>query len=652
MLSAIRAFAKSPWATGLLALLIVSFGIWGIKDVFRNTGFSDAVVKAGSRPPITSAQFKDIFTEAKAQREQQTGQTIPIEEAVKAGLDRQLADQLAGTEATGALMSSEGVNPADELIAAELRKVTVFFSPITGQFDKQTYLAQLAQRHMTELQADNEFRDLVAQRHYVAALQAGVKAPRIYGLLDAAFQKEGRDFAFFRLDAKAVPAPPKPTDAQLTAFIKDNAAALTRPELRQISLVHFSAAALAATLAAPADRVQKRFDFEKDTLSTPEKRSLIQIPVKDSATGAAIAAKLKAGGDPQTVAKAAGLQATVYPATPKGAIADRKIADAAFGLKAGDVAGPIQGDLGMAVIKVLEITQAKVVTLADPAVRKKIEDEVKQDLAKEKINEIVDAYDKAHDGGAGMAQAAKAAGQAVIAVPEPIMQQGGTLSGARANLPPKVLQAAFTIPAGTESEVIDIGQGESWVVHVDKIMPPALFGLDEKVGQTVVRDAVERQFQLRALFTALHAKADALVGDIAKGKTLDAAAADVGAKVEQAQNVTQAAARPTAPGQPAAYAPDLLSRIFQARIGDVVVGQDTKAGLIVAKLLKVQEPAASELAGIAEASRGQTSRALAQDLAGATRIAAEHKIKPIVDYKKAQAALGFDPDALAKKPAS
>ena len=58
MLSALRAFAKSPIATALLAILIVSFGIWGVRDVFRSGGFTDQVVKAQGRQPVTKAQFK------------------------------------------------------------------------------------------------------------------------------------------------------------------------------------------------------------------------------------------------------------------------------------------------------------------------------------------------------------------------------------------------------------------------------------------------------------------------------------------------------------------------------------------------------------------------------------------------------------------
>ncbi|MFV4649347.1 SurA N-terminal domain-containing protein, partial [Mycobacterium tuberculosis] len=99
---------------------------------------SDAVVKAGGRPPVTSTQFKEIFTQAKAEREQQLGQPIPTEDAVKYGLDKGLVDEIAANEAFGALINGEGINPSDTLVAGELRKITAFFNPITGQFDKAT----------------------------------------------------------------------------------------------------------------------------------------------------------------------------------------------------------------------------------------------------------------------------------------------------------------------------------------------------------------------------------------------------------------------------------------------------------------------------------------------------------------------------------
>ena len=85
MLAQIRTFAKSPVATVLLGLLVVSFAVFGIADVFRNHATKDSVIEAGSRT-IGGAEFKQMFDQYKKQAEQQNGgMPITTEQAVAAG---------------------------------------------------------------------------------------------------------------------------------------------------------------------------------------------------------------------------------------------------------------------------------------------------------------------------------------------------------------------------------------------------------------------------------------------------------------------------------------------------------------------------------------------------------------------------------------
>ncbi|MDT9047053.1 SurA N-terminal domain-containing protein, partial [Escherichia coli] len=72
MLAAVRNFAKSWVATALIGLLIVSFAIFGVHDVFKGK-ISDAVVSADTRQ-VSSADFKRLFDNAKKQAEQRSGQ--------------------------------------------------------------------------------------------------------------------------------------------------------------------------------------------------------------------------------------------------------------------------------------------------------------------------------------------------------------------------------------------------------------------------------------------------------------------------------------------------------------------------------------------------------------------------------------------------
>ena len=642
MLGYVRAFAKSPFAIGIFVLLIGAFVIFGIGDVFRNGRLEDAVVKAGSRPAVSSAQFKQMYASDKAQLEKQAGQPISNEDAIAHGFDKQVLQDVSMSESFAALMSRMGITPSDDLIARELRKIPAFFSPISGAFDKAAYERALAQQGITAVQADGEFRDEISQQQFVAAMAAGLKPPAIYGTVQSAYLHQQRSFTWFPLDPKVVGAPIQPTDAQMIQFMKDAGPQIMDPETRVISVVHFSAAAIAPTLKIEDADLQKRFDFAKDTLSQPEKRTFVQIPVKDAAAASAVIQKLRAGSDPQVVAKGLGVQALANANTPKSAL-DPAIAEAVFSAKTGDVAGPIQGSLGMAVIKVGAITPAKPATFADAKPKLEADERTKQ--AADKAYEQTQKYSDATSSGSGMADAAKAAGQTVVTLP-PIASQGQTLQGQIEPLPPKVLQAAFAAAAGAETDVIDLGAGDYWVAHVDKLIPPALPGLDDTRRGVPIRKLVAQAMVQQDFLKRMKAKAQALSDEITKGKSIQAVAAEIGASTTTATNVERSASTAAQGAPPPAYSADVLGRIFGANAGEVIVGQRPE-GLVIAKIDKIGEASPMELAMASPALRSATARSLFQDIAEAVRTAARDRIKPHIDYKRARTALGLDPDTPA-----
>ena len=178
------------------------------------------------------------------------------------------------------------------------------------------------------------------------------------------------------------------------------------------------------------------------------------------------------------------MQPIIYTEAAKAAIADPKVADAAFSMTAGQVSGPVQGNLGFAVLKLTSITPAKVTTL-DQA-RPDLEAQVRTDAAAQKIYDQVQKYDDAHSGGAAMADAAKASGGTLTPL-GPITAQGLDMTGHPVpGLSPKLLKTAFAQPPGGESEMEDEGQGEYFAVRVDKITaaPPcrALAEIKEPTG--------------------------------------------------------------------------------------------------------------------------------------------------------------------------
>jgi peptidyl-prolyl cis-trans isomerase D len=627
MLAQLRSLAKSPLVIVLLGILMLSFLLWGVRDVFNNLGSGDAVIQAGGRT-IGEARFRQMFEDQLKTYSQQTGQQISVGDAVKAGFDHQFSDALATDEAFAAELSRMGLRPSDALVVDEIRKAPRFFNPVSGAFDKDAYLKFVTQQlNMTAPQFENLLRSELAQTQFVAGLSSGLHAPRLYDAVVAAVELEGRTFSYFVVPQTAVPPPSPPTQAQMLAFIKDNADRMKRPETRALSVIRFSAAEAGA--AAPVDpaAVQKRFDFEKDSLSTPEKRSLIEIPAKDAATAAAISNRLKQGQDPYAVAKSLGVSPIPYNDVPKTAVADPAAADAAFALQAGAVSGPIKGALGYSVVKVTSATPGHVATLEEN--RDRLEAEVRKSVGQAKVNQQVKAYEDARSGGATFAQASQKLGLTVQPVP-PVTAQGVTLDNQRFPLAPKLLQSAFTLQPGADSDIVDLGQGEYAVVRVDKILPPAPPPLDE------IRPKLTQYLEARDLETRLEAKANSLADQIRKGQPIASVAATAGATVGHGVGIERAEGGQT-------FSRQLLAQIFGAKVGEVVVGPDAHPGSVVVAKLDAVIPASGPAAAQAAANQQTSmSRSLLQDMGAAARNAARAAIKPRINYARARAAVGGD----------
>ena len=630
MLAAVRKFAKSPYAAALLVLLIISFAVFGIRDVFNSGRVSDWVIKAGSRT-MSPDEFKRNFDGFKAQADQQNQRPSTVEEIVAQGGDRQVLQELASRESMAEWLRRAGVRPSDKLIAAELRKNTALFDPVTGKFDNTTYLQRLAQNGLTPELYEGLLRDEIATTHFVAGVGGGLKPPRIYNALAAAYALEQRDISYLTVTPQMVGAVPAPTDAELTAFMNENRAQLTRPEFRVLSIVRFSAPAVAARAVVDPAKVQERFNFRKDGLSKPETRSVAVIPVT-AQQAAGVADRLRKGEDPAAVAKSIGKDALVLADKPKTALPDRKVADAAFALKNGEVSGLVTGDLGTSVIKVLKVTPGVVPTLESN--RAAIEAELKNEAGLEAVDKQTEAYETAHSGGSNLLESAAKAGATTFTV-GPISAQGQVLpGGSNTGITPKILETAYALPAGGESDVTEIGAGEYYAVRVERIIPPSLPALAE------VKPQLTQAYMQRKMVDRLTQRAEALAERAKKGEALSAIAASTGAKIETAPNLDRLRAQ-----QNQTLGQDILQHAFGAKAGEVFVAQ-AAAGMAVVKLDAVKPGPTDAIAKGSLGDDRMTGEGVLRAVANGARGEAERVLKTKTDLNRARMALGIDPKTM------
>src|SRR5213594_886661 len=75
----------------VMGVLIISFGVWGIADIFK--GFGQSTVAKIGRTEISLNEFRQIYTDRLQQISRQFGRPLSPDQARAFGLDRQVLQQ-------------------------------------------------------------------------------------------------------------------------------------------------------------------------------------------------------------------------------------------------------------------------------------------------------------------------------------------------------------------------------------------------------------------------------------------------------------------------------------------------------------------------------------------------------------------------------
>src|ERR1700730_11111259 len=126
----------------VMGVLIVSFGIWGIADIFRGFGQSTLAKVGGTE--ISAEQFRQIYMDKLQQLGRQFGRPLTSEQARAFGLDRQVLQQTIAEAALDEEARRLGLGQSTE----ETLK-TIFNDPnfkgVNGSFDPQRFQSLIRQ---------------------------------------------------------------------------------------------------------------------------------------------------------------------------------------------------------------------------------------------------------------------------------------------------------------------------------------------------------------------------------------------------------------------------------------------------------------------------------------------------------------------------
>ncbi|MDX1199254.1 peptidylprolyl isomerase [Sinorhizobium medicae] len=533
MLDSLRNAAQTRVVKALLALLILSFMVWGGQTLMvPNT--PNAVVTVGDIK-VSPSDFRLAYERQVALLSRQLGTPLTRQQAQAFGVENQVYAQLVAGAALDQLATDMNLGLSEDRLARLIGEDPAFHG-VNGQFDRLTFSSVLRNAGLTEQDYINNRSQVAVRSQIVDALTDGYTAPKVLVEAVDKYRHETRTVDYLLLSNANIDAVKTPGDDVLAPWFESRKANYRAPEYRKFSYIKLEPEDLAASDSVTEEELRADYDKRKESFRTPATRTVEQLAFPSREAADAAAAKLSAGTSFDDLVKAEGKTSAdvLLGDFTKERMPDAKIADAAFAVaQDGGTTPVVDGPFGPVILRVTNIRSEAVRSY----------DEVKEELRKEIAldaarDQLVGLHDKIEDERAGGVTVKEIAEQlklklvTVVAVDASGKDQNGDdvkdLPEPRA-----LLQEVFKADVGTDTLSVNIGRDGSVWFDVEEIIPGRDRTLDE------VRDEVAADWTAEQQRAALAAKAKELKERVEKGAKLADIASELGLVVETKTGLTR-----------------------------------------------------------------------------------------------------------------
>ncbi len=494
----------------MLLLIIPSFVFFGIEGYSRsNTGASTTVAEVGGYK-ITRAEWDNAHQRVlQNARQQMSGADIAKLDTPAlrlATLDNLVRERLLLVAA-----SDMHLSPSDARLQ-RLFATDPQFAQLRNP-DGSVNREILAMQGMSSEMFAQRLRQEVATQQVLAGASRAVLAPAsiVDATVDPLLQR--REVQFKRFEAPAYRDKVKPTDAEIEAFYKAHTDDFKAPEMAEIEYVQLDFDTVGAASVPTEDELRKFYDANAARFTAPEERQARHILInadKSLAASERAAAKAKAEtllaqarSNPAGFAELAkknsqdtgsAVQGGDLGFFGRGAMV-KPFEDAAFGMKTGDITGPVETDYGYHIIQLVGTKGGEVKPFAD--VKAEITAELRRTAAQklwpaqaelftntvyEQSDSLQPAIDKF-----------KLKKQTATVQRTPAAGATGPLASA------KLLEAVFAKDAlenKRNTDAVEVGPNQLVSAHVLKHTPARVQTLDEVKAAVVERLVTEQALAL------------------------------------------------------------------------------------------------------------------------------------------------------------
>jgi len=405
VLEAIRKHAQGWLAKAILALIAITFALFGVDSYMRGDKSGGMVAEVGDVGISREELTREIQAQTDRMREA-LGAAFDPAVPERADFRKQVLDSLIERKALLLDAQKNKFLAPDAYLASVLAQIPAFQQD--GKFSQQRYEAVLRQNGRTPAAFENELRqgfmlDVVASPVTLAAFPSNTSLTQIARLVS-----QQREIAWADLPASTVASDVKVTQADVERDYAAHKAEFTEPEQIRAEYLVLDKASVAGGIAVSDKEVADYYAANAAKFGRPEQRSAshILIAVNKNADAATRAkAKAKATELVQTLQKSPerfAELARTESQDPGSAAQDGNLGsfargmmvkpfeDAVFSMKPHEIRGPVESDFGYHIIRLDGIQPAKLAPLNE--VRAEVVDELRKQQAQKAFADLADNF--------------------------------------------------------------------------------------------------------------------------------------------------------------------------------------------------------------------------------------------------------------------
>lgn len=481
MLQTFRERSGSLFVKILFGVLVASFALWGVGDIFRSYTAMRPVASVGNSG-VSQEEFIQSYQRIISNLQNLAKGKLSPEEIKQMKLYQRVLDDLINMKVIQEQIHTLGIVATDNAVRNHIQAIPNFKNG-QGTFDRAKFDALISNAGVSEGAFIREVREGLLQQQLFGSLGAGATLPSFYK--DKLYQglQEQRVFTIATIPLSSIEIKETPEEAALEKIYKENQDAFKQPEYRKLSLLVIDPKTLGSRIQITDAQLNEAYEDRKSNFTLPETRDVTQLIFPSLEKAKEAAAALEAGKTVSDISKLYKPEIRQLNHATRDKFSESH-AEPIFKLTAGAATEALDSAFGAAVFVVTKIVPSRMQTFSE--VKVKIEEDLKAEQANDQIYELKNKVEDALAGGAKITEVAKEHNLQVHLIE--MVDANGLDANQKSVLPKEyrelILDNAFNLVEGADSSVLEARDGTSLIIHVDAItlsMTPELSDIKEKV---------------------------------------------------------------------------------------------------------------------------------------------------------------------------